>query len=58
MEAAALFAVGEALNVDVASAVVVSDEVRPEGVRMDYMQAITPLLALARNAFWTMVERV
>jgi uridine phosphorylase len=46
MEAAALFAVGEALKVDVASAVVVSDEVRPDGVRMDYMQAIPNLLAL------------
>jgi uridine phosphorylase len=46
MEAAALFAVGQALPVDVASAVVVSDEVRPDGVHMDYMRALPVLLEL------------
>jgi uridine phosphorylase len=46
MEAAALFAVGEALDVEVASAVVVSDEVTPDGVRLDYMQALPRLIRL------------
>jgi len=46
MEAAALFAVGEALGVEVASAVVVSDEVTPEGVRLDYLTALPRLLEL------------
>jgi hypothetical protein len=38
--------VGQALPVDVASAVVVSDEVRPDGVHMDYMRALPVLLEL------------
>ncbi|MDQ1385884.1 MAG: uridine phosphorylase [Actinomycetota bacterium] len=46
MEAAALFAVGEALDVEVASAVVVSDEVAPDGMHSDYMRSIPRLFAL------------
>lgn len=46
MEAAALFAVGEARAVEVASAVVVSDEVTPNGMRSDYMSALPRLLQL------------
>jgi uridine phosphorylase len=46
MEAAALFAVGEALGVEVASAVVVSDEVTPDGMRSDYTNALPRLLRL------------
>jgi uridine phosphorylase len=46
MEAAALFAVGEAVGVEVASAVVVSDEVTPDGMRSDYMNALPRLLQL------------
>jgi uridine phosphorylase len=46
MEAAALFAVGEARSVEVASAVVVSDEVSPDGMHSDYMNALPRLLRL------------
>ena len=46
MEAAALFAVGEARSVEVASAVVVSDEVTPDGMPSDYMNALPRLLRL------------
>ena len=46
MEAAALFAVGEAVGVEVASAVVVSDEVTPDGTRSDYMRALPRLFQL------------
>jgi uridine phosphorylase len=46
MEAAALFAVGEALGVDVASAVVVSDTVTPDASTSDYLNALPRLLAL------------
>ena len=46
MEAAALFAVGEERGVDVASAVVVSDEVTPDGMHSDYMNALPRLLRL------------
>jgi uridine phosphorylase len=46
MEAAALFAVGEARSVEVASAVVVSDEVTPDGMHSDYMNALPRLLRL------------
>lgn len=46
MEAAALFAVGEARSVEVASAVVVSDEVTPDGMHSDYMRALPRLLQL------------
>jgi hypothetical protein len=46
MEAAALFAVGEALDVEVASAVVVSDEVAPDGMHSDYVRSIPRLFAL------------
>ena len=45
-EAAALFAVAEAAGVEVASAVVVSDEVTPDGTRSDYMRAIPRLFRL------------
>jgi hypothetical protein len=41
-----LFAVGEALGVEIASAVVVSDEVTPDGTRSDYMRALPRLLQL------------
>jgi len=46
MEAAALFAVGEALAVEVASAVVVSDSVTPDASISDYMNALPRLLRL------------
>jgi uridine phosphorylase len=46
MEAAALFAVGEAIGVDVASAVVVSDEVTPDKMHSDYMKSLPRLLQL------------
>jgi uridine phosphorylase len=46
MEAAALFAVGEAIGVEVASAVVVSDEVTPTGMRSDYTKSLPRLLQL------------
>lgn len=46
MEAAALFAVAEARAVEVASAVVVSDEVTPDGMHSDYLKALPRLLAL------------
>jgi len=51
MEAAALFAVGEARGVEVASAVVVSDEVTPDGMHSDYMNALPRLLALLETVF-------
>jgi uridine phosphorylase len=46
MEAAALFAVGEARAVEVASAVVVSDELTPDGMHSDYMKSLPRLLQL------------
>jgi nucleoside phosphorylase len=46
MEAAALFAIGEALDVDVASAVVVSDLVGPEKTEVQYLTALPVLLRL------------
>ncbi len=46
MEAAALFAVGTARGVEVASAVVVSDEVTPDGMHSDYMRALPRLFTL------------
>jgi uridine phosphorylase len=56
MEAAALFAVGEALDVEVASAVVVSDEVTPEGMRSDYMRSIPRLFALLETTLGMLAE--
>lgn len=51
MEAAALFAVAEARRVEVASAVVVSDEVTPDGMHSDYMRALPRLLRLLEIVF-------
>ena len=58
MEAAALFAVGEALDVQVASAVVVSDEVTPNGVRLDYMKALPRLLQLLETVLATLAPEL
>ena len=46
MEAAALFAVGQALDVEVASAVVISDSVTPDESVSGYMDALPRLLRL------------